>query len=116
MKRPLSVTIVAWLYIVTGALGFAFHASEINLRHPLDSDVLWIELVRLVALLCGIYMLRGAYWARWVALAWMAFHVIVGGLHSWFELIMHAALCAAIAYILFRPDAPAVPSSPPGVG
>ena len=109
MKRPLAVTLVAWLYIVTGALGFAFHAGDIDLRHPLENDAIWIEAVRVVALVCGVFILRGAIWARWLAVAWMAFHVVVGAMHSWFELIMHAALCAAIAFILLPPETPRYP-------
>lgn len=104
-KRPLSITIIGWLYIAVGALGFGFHLSDFKTEHGFQSDVIWVELLRILAIVAGVYMLRGRNWARWLALAWITFHVVVGALHSWVQFGMHAALCAIFAYILFRPAA-----------
>ena len=102
-KRPLSVTIIGCLYIVMGAIGFAYHFSGLMAQHPFRSGIVWVELLRLMAIVCGVYLLRGSNWARWLALAWMAFHVILSGFHSWSELAVHSLLFAAFAYFLFRP-------------
>jgi len=67
--------------------------------------LIWIALVRLIAVVCGAFMLRGADWARWLALAWMAFHVVVGFLHSMREGAIHGLILVVIAYLLFRPEA-----------
>lgn len=101
-KRLLSVTVISWVYIAAGALGLAFHFSDFNTPRPFQYDVLGIAFVRLLAILAGAFMLRGDNWARWLALAWIAFHVIVSAFHSAFQLAMHALFCAVIAYILFR--------------
>ena len=47
-------------------------------------------------------MLRGHNWARWLAVAWIAFHVILSAFHSVQEAAFHALLCAVIIWSLFR--------------
>ena len=68
-------------------------------------DVLWVELVRLLAVVCGAFILRGHDWARWVALAWMGFHVVVSAFHAWPQLAIHVLFLVVIAWFLCRPDA-----------
>jgi hypothetical protein len=68
-------------------------------------DAVWIELTELVGILCGAFMLRGHNWARWLALAWIAFHVVLSAFHAIPELLVHGLFCAVIAWILFRPEA-----------
>lgn len=103
-KRPLSVTIVGCIFLAIGILASASHATE--LRGPGLDDALWALLVSLVAIVCGIFLLRHVNWARWLAVAWLAFHVILS-LHSWQALVIHSALLAVFAYLLFRPTATA---------
>ena len=102
-KRPLPVTLVALLYIATGAGGMVSHLNELRSQHSFESDVLWASLVALTAIVAGIYLYRGSNWARWLALAWIIFHVILSAFNSWSEMVVHALLCAVIAYVLFRP-------------
>jgi hypothetical protein len=61
----------------------------------------------LLAILGGAFVLRGKNWARWLVLAWIAYHVVLSAFHHFFELAVHAALLAVFAYILFRPRASA---------
>jgi hypothetical protein len=77
-KRPLSVTIIACVYIAVGAIGFVYHFTEFHARDAFQYDAVWVELVRFLAITAGAFMLRGHNWARWLALAWIAFHVIIG--------------------------------------
>lgn len=102
-KRPLSVTVVAWIYVLTGAVGFAVHLAEF--RTTQISETAWLEAVRLLAVAAGVFMLRGCNWARWLALAWIGFHVILSALHTVFEMAMHLLFCIIIAYVLLRPAA-----------
>jgi hypothetical protein len=104
-RRPLAVTVIGWVYIVTGAIGFAYHAAGFNPQTPIESDFVWVELLRLVAVVCGVFMLRGSNWARWLAVAWIAFHVVLSAFHSMSQLAVHTLLGAAITYFLFRPEA-----------
>jgi hypothetical protein len=102
-NRPLSVTIIGWLFIAAGAVGFAYHATEFNARSPFQYDLVWVCLVRLVAILGGWFMLSGHNWARWLAVAWIAYHVILSAFHSMSEAIEHGLLFVVVAFFLFRP-------------
>jgi hypothetical protein len=101
-KRPLAVTLIAWLYIAAGTIGVAYHLQEFRPQHPFQYDIVWVSLVRLIAIVAGVYMLPGSNWARWLALAWIVFHVILSAFHSWSELAVHSLLCAVLAYFLFH--------------
>lgn len=102
-RRPLSVTVVGCIFIAAGVIGLAYHASEFKTQHP--SEVVWVCLVRLLAILGGVFVLRGHNWARWLLLVWMAYHVILSAFHPLSELVTHGLLFAVIAYVLFRPQA-----------
>lgn len=101
-RRPIAIVIIACLYIAVGAAGFIFHFRE-SLADPRDG--VWIELTEFLAIGAGIFLLRGRNWARWLALAWIVFHVVLSAFGPVRELVMHALICAAIAWLLFRPDA-----------
>lgn len=100
--RPLSVTIIACLYVTVGVAGFAYHFGALR-QH--EADAVWIELTELVALLCGAFLFRGHNWARWLALAWMGFHVVISLLDGFHGLAVHCILFVVIAWVLLRPDA-----------
>lgn len=74
-KRPISVTILGSVYLTVGAVGFAVHFNGILARHAFQYDDALIELTELIAMVCGVFMLQGRNWARWLALAWIAFHL-----------------------------------------
>lgn len=101
-KRPNSVTILACVYLAVGTIGFAYHFRELMV---FQRDAVWIELTEFLAIVSGAFMLRGHNWARWLALAWMAFHVVLSAFGTIREVAIHAVFCAVIAWVLFRPDA-----------
>jgi hypothetical protein len=103
--RPLSVTVLAWLFIAMGGIGFVLHFPGLRAGEIFRYDGLWIELVQLSAIVAGIWMLRARNWARWLALAWMALHVALSVFHPWSQLAIHTLFLGVIAYILFRPAA-----------
>jgi len=41
-----------------------YHLAEFK-AHPFQNDILWVSLVRLLAIVGGVFMLRGHNWARW---------------------------------------------------
>ncbi len=104
-KRPLSVTILAIVLAAAGLVGLIYHLTEIKTVNPFPMDVLWLSVVRVVAIIAGVFMLRGRNWARWIAIAWIGFHVGISAFHSARELAMHGLLLAVFAYFLFRPAA-----------
>jgi hypothetical protein len=107
MPRPASVTIAGWLFIVSGLVGVAYHSTQLRTASGLDPEAVWIIGVRLLAVLSGVYILRGARWAAWLAIAWLAYHVVLSALHSVSEAVTHTVLLAAVGYALLRRPAAA---------
>ena len=102
-KRPLTVTVISIIFIVAGGVGLAYHITELNPQRPFENDAIWVLLLRFLAILGGLFLLRGRNWARWLLLVWLAYHVILSAFHSMSELITHSLLFVVIAYFLFRP-------------
>jgi hypothetical protein len=103
--RPLAVTLLSWVYIGVGAVGFVYHFTGIHADNMFRYDGIWVEAVEVLAIVCGAFMLRGHNWARWLAIAWMAFHVVLSAFGAFHELAIHSLFLAAIAWLLFRPGA-----------
>lgn len=103
-KRPLPVTIVASIYLLIGIVGFIYHLREFRTNYGLHTDLLGIEVTELLAVLCAAFLLRGRNWARWLAAAWMAFHVVLSAFHNLPELAIHTAFLTVIVWLLFRAD------------
>jgi hypothetical protein len=99
MKRPLAVTLLGLLFIGAGAAGIIFHSTE----RPINAMFFAIEAVGVVAVLGGASLLMGREWARWVLLAWMAFHVAIGAVDSVGKFAFHVVLFVVIGYVMFRP-------------
>jgi len=102
-KRPGSVTVIGCIFVIAGAIGFAYHLTEFKALRPFEYDVVLVLLVRLLAIIGGVFLIRGSDWARWFLLIWLAYHVILSAFHSMFELIIHGLLLAVMAYFLYRP-------------
>ena len=107
-KRPLLVTIVSWVFIFVGSVGLVYHMLPLAQGRAVDLgpggtvDTLVISFVRILAIVAGAFMLRGYNWARWLCVAWAAFHVVVSMWHSPFELVMHIVVLLLVVYLLFR--------------
>ena len=104
-ERPLAVTIIALVYVLTGTVGAAYHLIGFKAEHPFQYDIVWAELTSLIAILCGVYMFRGRNLARWIAIAWIAFHVILSVFHTLAQLAIHSLFFVILAYFLSRPAA-----------
>ena len=99
MKRPLPITIIGCLFIVAGLVGLVYHLSET----PLDHRIVLISIVRIIAIVGGVFVLLGHNWARWLMLAWLGFHVVVSAFHSVSEFMPHVVLLMVVGYILLGP-------------
>jgi hypothetical protein len=97
-KRPLAVTILGCLFIVAGLVGLVYHLTE----RPLQSHIVLVSLIRLLAVFGGVFLLLGHGWARWLLIAWLAFHVAVSAFHSVSQTLVHIVFLAIVAYFLLR--------------
>jgi hypothetical protein len=100
-RRPIPVLIVTGAYLAVGVIGFVVHWRDL-LANP--SEGMWIELTELVAAITAVFLFRRRSWARWLAVAWIAFHVVLSAFGNVRELVMHAVLAVVITWLLFRPD------------
>jgi uncharacterized membrane protein len=106
-RRPFNVTFISWLLIAVGVLTLVYQIKILASQQGFHSEDLWISLIRILAIVCGVFMLRGHNWARWLALAWIAFHVAIGFFTSLQKAVPHTVLLLVIAYFLLRPEATA---------
>lgn len=104
-KRPRSVTVISGIFMAAGVIGLAYHVTEFKTQDPFQYDLLWVFFLRLIAIICAVFMLRAGNWARWLLVTWIAYHVILSAFHSPPELILHSLLLAVVVYFLFRRSA-----------
>ena len=110
-KRPLSITIVGWIFIVVGSLVLASGLISIGrmvsigsspaVRHEV-MDACYVSVSGLIAAIGGAALLHGFRWARWVCLAWMAAHVVLSLFHTMFEVAIHILFLLVLIYLFFR--------------
>jgi hypothetical protein len=102
--RPLPVTLISYLFIGAGTMSIIYHANELR-GILVRQEVVWVLLVRLLAIVGGVFALRGVNRARWLLLAWIVYHVILSVSHSTAELAIHTILMIITAIALFHPKA-----------
>src|SRR5215203_5257192 len=105
--RPLSITIIGWLFVLFGAVallsGLLPMAGATTAQLAGDFKSHWmVHLSRLAQIVGGLFMLRGHNWARWLLVVWIAFHIVIGALHSILQLSIHVAIFSVILFFLFR--------------
>jgi hypothetical protein len=98
-RAPIGVIGVAALYLAVGVGTFIFHFKDLR-----ATDGIWLEATELLAVVCGLFLLRAQNWARWLAIAWMTFHVLLS-LGDLRQLAVHGAFLLLIVWALFRADA-----------
>lgn len=102
-KYPLPVIIVSILFIIAGGVGFAYHLKEFFGPNAETGQLIWVQFIRILAIVCGILLLLGINWARWLAVAWLLYHVVISALHSTAEMITHIILLLVITVLLYLP-------------
>ena len=104
-KRPIAVTVVAILLALAAAAGLTgdfMNSQSLSANH---FESVWIAAVNVLGIIAAVFVFRGRNWARWLAIAWMAFHVIISFLNAWQQVVMHGLILVLFACILFRQDA-----------
>ena len=103
-KPPLAVFTTGCLFVLAGLIGVAYHGYELTEAAVWDARLAGMLLVRGLAIVGGIFLLRGANWARWLLIAWMGFHTVLSLFHSIGQAAMHLVILALVAFLLFRPS------------
>ena len=104
-KRPIGVIVVAVLLVLGGAAGLI---GDFMNSHSLSGNYLesvWIAAVNVLGIAAAVFLFRGENWARWLAVAWMAFHVAISFLNAWRQAVMHGVILMLIVLVLFQREA-----------
>ena len=99
---PPTITLLSFLFIAVGIISTGVHVWQFRVAQPTQLEAAGIVAIGALAVVAGIYMMRGKNWARWLALAWISFHVIIAALDQPIGLIIHAIFVALLAWFLFR--------------
>ena len=120
-QRPRPVSIIAWAFVGIGVASLAndqwrltdsVHRAAIAAGGHEARDFALVVTVHALGLVAGVFMLRGANWARWLAVAWILFHVAIS-YGALVPLLTHTLLAAVALYFLFRPTVSAYFRPPP---
>jgi len=102
-NRPLPVIIVSILFILVGCVGFAYHVKELFDVNNNLNETIWILLLRILAVVCGLLLLFRINWARWLTIAWLVYHIIISAFNSTSEMIVHIVILILVSFLLFLP-------------
>jgi len=101
-ERPIAVTLIAGVFVAAGLFGFGYHVRKLAGGDAPSAGLIWVLALRLIAVAAGLLLLWGVAGARWIAIAWLAYHTVSSAVRSTGEFAVHALLLAAIAFALFR--------------
>jgi hypothetical protein len=105
--RLRSVLAVGVLFLLLGALDLWRGLAPLFASRPhwhMAIDDMEVLAIGIAAIVGGIYVLRGANWARWLLAAWMALHVAIS-IGQPTALIAHLVIFGFVAWLLFRSGA-----------
>jgi hypothetical protein len=119
MKRPTSVTVIAWIILVCSV--FALFGSIFTINNPMARELMAKSPVPLsaqyvitfagllISIVSGIFMLKGANWARMLYIIWGAigFVFALGTSPAKLMLIPGFLVYAIFVFFLLRPKASA---------
>ena len=103
-NKPISVLIVAILLILAGTVGFFYHLQDFSDPDQELYITILVEILRIVAIISGVLLLRRNNLGKWLAIGWVALHVIISALNSVQEMLMHLVILIIITVLLFLPS------------
>jgi hypothetical protein len=116
-KRPRSITVISWIFIAFGGIALLTsllppvdaaadqRLTEFRSQHPFQFALIYVSPI--LAVVCGVFMLRGCNWARWLLVVWFGHNAIGNILHSPARFFLPGFLFGVAVFFLFRPQATA---------
>jgi hypothetical protein len=102
-NRPLPVIIVSVLFILTGCVGFAYSIKDFFEPNDKLYELIWVLFLRILAAVCGLLLLFKINWARWLAIAWLVYHILISAFNSTPQMIAHIVFLILVSVLLFIP-------------
>ncbi|MEO6732252.1 MAG: hypothetical protein ABIN01_13630 [Ferruginibacter sp.] len=104
MKNPpLPVLIVAIALILGGVVGFFYHLKDFADPGEKLYTVVLVELLRILAIVSGILLLRANNSGRGLSIAWVLLHVVISVFNSMAQTITHIVVLVIVSILLFLP-------------
>jgi hypothetical protein len=103
----LPVIIISVLFVIAGCTGFIYHFKEFFDPNAILYETLWIQFIRILAIVCGVLLFFSINWARWLAIAWLLFHIIISAFNSKSEMVVHIAFLVVVVVLLYLPKSSA---------
>lgn len=115
-KRPTSITIIAWIFIVTSVISIFTTSIAFKMKNPMTEKLMtesllpipvhyaFIYIGLLISIACGVGMLKRKSWSRLLYVYWTAFALLVSVLTSPLKtmIIPAAVFYAIILFFLYR--------------
>lgn len=102
-KRPLPVTIVSFLFILVGCIGFAYHVKELFNPDKNLYETILILVLRILAAVFGLLLWYRINLARWLIILWLIYHIIIGAFNSMSQMLIHVVFLILVSILLFLP-------------
>jgi hypothetical protein len=118
-KRPTSITVIAWIMLISAAFSLLASIFTINnprvqemmAKNPIPTPVQYLMLFGgvTISIVSAIFILRGANWARLLYIWWSGFGFVIAFLTSPAKpmLIPGVLLYLTVVFFLLRPKASA---------
>jgi sensor histidine kinase YesM len=102
-KIPIPVIVVSFLFIIVGSVGLVYHFKEFQNPKQNFYEPIWVLFLRLLAVVCGLLLINRINWARWIAIAWLVYHIVISSLNSTSEMIAHIVFLVVVTILLYLP-------------
>ncbi|RDC58786.1 hypothetical protein [Adhaeribacter pallidiroseus] len=106
-NRPLAISLVAFIFILAGGVGILYHATDYWKPNSNPYELVGVLFIRILAIVCGVLLLRRVPAARWLAILWLAYHCVLSFYHSTAEMMTHFVFLAIVSLLLFIPKSSA---------
>jgi hypothetical protein len=90
--------------MAAGAFGMVRGFVGATRLWPPEQDLIWIVIVDTIGIGCGVFMLRGKNWARWLTLVWVGGHGAVISFYVRQEMLVHLVIFALLVILMLRSD------------
>ena len=115
-NRPLSIAVTGWILSIGGALAifsglrmlFAGDESYLPGSPPGASYAVFGLVLAVINFVCGVNILQGANWARWLYTGLCGFLLILelsAFPNGFFSMLVYTFMRGTIVLVLFLPDA-----------
>lgn len=102
MKRPKSVTVIAWILIVRGCMGLWFVVNFV--RQQLSGGSVLLILATAIVIVSGIAILKGLNWGRLLYLFYIPIVTVYGLIMFVFGFSGITGIAAKVSFIRLIPE------------